>query len=174
MNSWGTNIKEPPVLWRDKMTMTYMRGWALWGWPGWSSTWRGTTPHHHSRACLVLGRANPWGGSEKGIEPITQARGYGRIKAEKTLESHRKVRTCAQGKSKATERPSVGFVAKIKPERSGQPQAEYTGLWGELSRSMLKWRNSNKKCGSTALWWMLGALIRPAGAGSLSLFVLFK
>ena len=131
-----------------------------------------TSPSQQSMPSLGQGKSLRW--VWKGIEPITQARGYGRIKAEKTLESHRKVRTCAQGKSKATERPSVGFVAKIKPERSGQPQAEYTGLWEELSRSMLKWRNSNKKCGSTALWWMLGALIRPAGAGSLSLFVLFK
>lgn len=32
----------------------------------------------------------------------------------------------------------MGKVAKIKPERSGQPQAEYTGLWEELSRWMLK------------------------------------
>ena len=138
MNSWGTNIKEPPVLWKRQNGNNLHEGWALWGWPGWSSTWRGTTPHHHSRVCLVLGGENPWGGSEKGIEPITKARGHGRIKAEKTLQSHRKVRTCAQGKSTATEWPRVGKVAKIKPERSGQPQAEYTGLWEELSRSMLK------------------------------------
>lgn len=34
--------------------------------------------------CLVLGREILESGSEKGIEPITQARGYGRIKAEDT------------------------------------------------------------------------------------------
>ena len=45
----------------------------------------------------------------------------------------------------------MGRVAKIRPERLGQPQAEYTRLWEELPIPVLKSRGKDKCNDSTAL-----------------------